>query len=364
MKKKSIPAKQIRPAEQTGSLFIYEFFNDPAVQRIFYAVVPFLLFFVIIFSVILFSDRQFCFRDCHLFYYPLFEQIQRELNQGNLPFWNPCDNLGEPLLAVPTSSVFYPLKLIFFLTIPFPASFGILYKIYILIHYPLAYWGIYRLARFWNRSIAGASLAAIAFTFSCLFFFQYSNLIYLIGGAWLPWAIYAGLRLIGDQNPVFSLAALRKTSILAIFLALMILGGDLQTPYIAGLMLVWFAFHFRRQNKDLSNHSITQTKQNSYSKQDILSGTTIKKTGKFKYFLFLVIRSDCCKNIFRLSLAGFLLVLLTLIVLWPGQKYSVQTEREILTAPISIWQIPRFLKNNSGDDKNLECNTTFSDQIS
>ena len=56
----------------------------------------FLLLFVMSFGTIAFGPNQFFLRDSGFFYYPLFEQIQQQWESGQLPLWDPYENLGQP----------------------------------------------------------------------------------------------------------------------------------------------------------------------------------------------------------------------------------------------------------------------------
>ena len=97
---------------------------------------------------------MFAYRDAGHFYYPLFQYVQEEWAAGRVPLWNPYENLGQPLAADATSSVFYPGKLIFAL----PIGFAWAYKLYILAHVLLAAWAAYRLARHFGASVAAAGI--------------------------------------------------------------------------------------------------------------------------------------------------------------------------------------------------------------
>src|SRR6516164_3358564 len=65
------------------------------------------------FAPVLFSDRQFAFRDAGDFYYPLCLRVQQEWEAGRLPLWEPEENGGVPLLGNPAAAVLYPGKLIY-----------------------------------------------------------------------------------------------------------------------------------------------------------------------------------------------------------------------------------------------------------
>lgn len=200
--------------------------------------VPLLLLapIVAIFAPVLFADRSFAFRDGAFFYHPLFQWITSEWGQGRVPLWNPLENCGLPVLADATSSIFYPGKLIFVLPLPF----AWLYKFYVIGHVVLAALSMYAFARRLQASQQAAVLAAIAYACGGNVLFQYCNIVFLIGAAWLPAA------LLGIEEIVRSRCR-SATVFLAFVLAMMILGGDPQMAYhallAAGLRLViaWFS---------------------------------------------------------------------------------------------------------------------------
>ncbi|MFM9116208.1 MAG: hypothetical protein ACKOU6_08620, partial [Planctomycetota bacterium] len=78
-------------------------------------------------------------------------------------------------------------------------------------------------------SRTAAYLAAITYVYGGPFLIQYSNVIYLVGAAWLPWACYAIERLQQSR-------AVKPIIHLAVILALMTLGGDPQMSYHVGLI--------------------------------------------------------------------------------------------------------------------------------
>ena len=275
---------------------------------------PALVLFVLIFREVLFQPRQFCFRDAGFFYYPIFQQIQDEWNAGRLPLWDPCDNLGQPLAANPTSSVFYPVKLIFFLTKLLPGSFDFCYKSYILIHFVIAFWGMVRLGRQWNLSAGSAAFAAAVYSFSPAVLFQYCNVIFLVGAAWLPWAVASGDSLIRNGS-------VRAVGSLALFLALMVTGGDPQAAYTAGLLLIglWF---LARQSGEVKSAEASD-------------GARFSWTHRLTQSRFL-----------RLAFAGALGGILSGIVTLPAGELEKLSDRAVKTGPDTIWEIPGFLAGN------------------
>lgn len=178
-----------------------------------------------LFRGLLFFGHGFAFRDTADFYDPLFRLVQDQWSAGHVPLWNPYDNLGLPLAASPTASIWYPGKLLFFLPIGFDSA----YRIYILAHVLLAAWSSYRLARHWRSSVWGAGLGSLAYAFGGSLLYQHANVVYLIGGAWMPLALLAAERwFAGRRSAILGLA---------VVLALMVLGGDPQAAYHTLLLI-------------------------------------------------------------------------------------------------------------------------------
>ena len=103
----------------------------------------------------------FAFRDAAHYYHPLFEYVRGEWLAGRPPLWNPYENIGVPLVAQATSSLFYPGKLLFAL----PLEYGRLYHLYVVLHVVLAAATSFGLARHLRASSLGAGLAAISYAF-------------------------------------------------------------------------------------------------------------------------------------------------------------------------------------------------------
>ncbi|MBR5627625.1 MAG: hypothetical protein IKW74_08425, partial [Thermoguttaceae bacterium] len=108
--------------------------------------------------------------------------------------------------------------------------------------------------RFWIFSPGAASISAIAFTFSGSILFQYSNPIFLVGAAWLPWAIAMGHSFIKQVR-------WGNFIVLVGILCMILLGGEPQTVYLTILLLFALlgvdSFYARRIIKKED-----QTKQN------------------------------------------------------------------------------------------------------
>ncbi len=185
--------------------------------------------FLACFFPALFQGRQFGFRDSAHFYYPLYQRVQQEWNAGRVPLWELEENAGMPLLGNPTAAVLYPLKVIYAVL---PYAWGA--RIYIVTHSALAFAAMLVLMRSWGTSWTGSGLSALAYAFGAPVLFQYCNIIYLVGAAWLPLGVHAVDRWVrcGRRWALVELA---------VVLAMQTLGGDPQSAYLLGLAGIGYA---------------------------------------------------------------------------------------------------------------------------
>jgi hypothetical protein len=172
---------------------------------------------------------QFGYRDAGHYYYPLYQRVQAEWSQGRWPLWEMEENAGMPLLGNPTAAVLYPGKLIYGL-LPYPWAA----RVYILAHSALAFLAMLVLMRGWAVGWAGSGMAALCYAFGMPVLFQYSNVVYLVGAAWLPLGFLAVDRWLRDRHR----AAVPG---LALVLAMQFLGGDPQSAYLLGFCAVAYA---------------------------------------------------------------------------------------------------------------------------
>ncbi|MDO5553358.1 MAG: hypothetical protein Q4G68_06315 [Planctomycetia bacterium] len=220
------------------------------------------LLMALLFHDVLWGGRAFAFRDESYFYNPLYEQIQNSLTRGELPLWDPSEHLGMPLLANPVAAVCYPLKVIFFL----PSVTGITYQScfvwYILLHVLLAVWGMTSVMGRWGRTPCASWLAGLSYAFGGCCVSQYCNVIYLVGAAWLPWAILAGDMILRRPRPALPepgtpwRSRVRGILGLAFVLAMMVLGGEPQIAYLTGLILLGLAFCYDRSRNGNADRTL------------------------------------------------------------------------------------------------------------
>lgn len=272
-----------------------------------------LLFALILFYPIWNEGKIFAERDIFSFYYPLFQRIQDYWREGQFPLWDPCENLGQPLFANITSSVLYPVKLIFFL----PLSYDQCFNLYIILHFLLCGMSMFALMNHWRISGTGSLLASLAFSYCGSVFMQYSNVIYLVGVSWFPLAILLGSNLILYRKS-------RTLVALALVLLMIVLGGDIQTAWFAGLLLCFLILIYWRSG--------------------LLPIRMEKDESKGKKLL----RSPFALLIYSALLAA----LIGGIQILPAMELSKYSERNWFFTPVSLWDTPKFLMNKNQEKRN------------
>ncbi len=196
------------------------------------------------------------YRDASHFYYPLFLYLHSCFQAGELPFWTPYLNLGFPLAANPTTALFYPPSWILALPIPVWLAFNL----YIIGHVTLAAGTMFFLVRRWGRSVSAGLIAAISYAFGGIVLFQYSNLPYLVSAAWLPLGVYGIERALRTRR-------LYYVCLSGMVLALMTLGGDVQTAYNLGILALLLALILALKSWRKANNTTTESKTISHTKK-------------------------------------------------------------------------------------------------
>ncbi|MDD3588356.1 MAG: hypothetical protein PHQ75_14340, partial [Thermoguttaceae bacterium] len=280
---------------------------------------------ILFFYPVLFKDRQFAFRDDVFFYIPIFEQIQEYYHQGEFPLWDPDTNLGQPLAANPATSIYYPVKLVFFLSWLTPLSFHSCYKIYTLFHVVWGMCGMYLMMRRFKCSRGASLISTIAYMFAGSVIILYCNIIFLIGAAWIPWIVLCGDRLLRSPG-------VGRFLIFTLTLALTVLGGDPQTAYCIGMALVAMALIYWRTG--LLDRPQTQAD----SLHLIQAGTptapnhvNMPARATFKVFL---------SRFGILLLSAIVAGLLAAVQIIPANELARHSDRTLCDMQYSIWDVP------------------------
>ncbi len=134
---------------------------------------------------VLFTPAMFFYRDVFNYSFPHAQFIHELCRSGQLPYWNPYLNFGEPVLANPNFLFFYPSTLFLILLPP-----ALAYTLHYVLHFAIAGAGTYLLARQWRQSRVAAFLAAFFFAFSgpVLSLGNFYN--HVAAAAWIPWALF------------------------------------------------------------------------------------------------------------------------------------------------------------------------------
>ena len=169
-------------------------------------------------------------------FYPWREYAFDLLRAGQLPLWNPYNGAGTPLFANYQSSLLYPLSWIgFVLPLAQTMSFTAV------LHLFIAGWGMWRFTGELKFSAVGSGVSALAFGMTAYLMARLGTYPMIQAAAWLPWMLWAALRVLEGGRP-------RSAGLLALFTALLLLAGHAQTAWysllLTGLFAVgWTIFH-------------------------------------------------------------------------------------------------------------------------
>ena len=272
--------------------------------------------FLGLFGPALLTGRTFAFRDAAHYYHPLFRWSYQEWGAGRIPLWNAQENTGLPVLADATSSVFYPGKLLFLL----PLDFVTKYHLYVIGHGLLAAWAAYRLARHWGKSAAAAMLAGQAYSLGGAVLFQYCNVVFLVGAAWLPLAVAAADRLLVERN-------LHRALITGAIWSVMILGGDPQAAYHAGLLAALLAgLRWREAKRRMRKARTAESVESEAASSPPASGAERRLWPAALW----------------LAAAALAAGVLAAVQILPSAEWSAGSDRALFESPRSIYELPEF----------------------
>jgi membrane protein YfhO len=175
--------------------------------------------------------EQLYYRDTLRCAYHFKQFIAQQLHAGHSPFWDPWTEAGTSVLVQITPGLLHPLTLLYLL-LPFELAF----KLNHLVAIPLAWAGLYLLARKTGASAWGAAAGACGYA-ACGYLPSVvsSNLHYALGAGMMPLTLHAFFRFAERPRPLRLLWA-------GYALALCFYGGEPQSMLLAGVIgAVWLA---------------------------------------------------------------------------------------------------------------------------
>jgi Bacterial membrane protein YfhO len=187
----------------------------------------------------LLGGEVFFARDMLLVYYPLRAYWAQRLLSGSFPDWYPYDGLGQPFVGMAISAVFHPLNLLY-LVLPLKAALNL----NVLLCFPAAFGGVYRLARRFGATVPPAVLGGLLFAFSGSLVSCTNNLLYLMAAATVPWALWSADRFL--ERPCWPRASLAGG-----LAALVLLAGDVQAFALTLCLFAVVAFCRRARVRTL-----------------------------------------------------------------------------------------------------------------
>ncbi len=171
----------------------------------------------VFFHRLLITDGIFSARDIQRVYYPLKQYWASRVSAGELPEWYPYDGMGQSYVGMVISGALHPFNVLYLLF-----SLETALTMSALLSFVAAFAGTFALARRFSASLAPALLAGVLFTFNGYLVGITNNLLYLMGAATVPWALWAIDRLL--ETP-----SLGRTGPAAALLTMILLTGDSQS---------------------------------------------------------------------------------------------------------------------------------------
>jgi hypothetical protein len=164
----------------------------------------------------LFSGKAFVARDILRVYYPLHAYWAERVRSGSFPDWYPFDGLGQPFVGMVISGAFHPLNLTYVVLPLAPAL-----TLNTLLCFPVAFSGVYVLARRFGASDSPAVMGALVFAFSGYLVSSTNNPLYLMAAGTVPWALWGADRFL--ERPCWP-----RASAAGGLAALVLFAGDVQ----------------------------------------------------------------------------------------------------------------------------------------
>ena len=161
--------------------------------------------------------------DAGIYFYPMWEFVRRCLLQGELPFWNPYVNGGQPLIGNPQMGVFYPTTL---LLLFMPTAYWL--SLVVALHLLWSGVGMHLWLRLLGCSPSASVWGACAWMGCTAVVARAQFPPFLMSIAWYPWVLW-GIERVWQQPTG------RNILWLALVSALCILAAHPQSAYLMGV---------------------------------------------------------------------------------------------------------------------------------
>jgi hypothetical protein len=178
---------------------------------------------VFLFHEAVLGGRVLFARDIGTWWVPQVESLVRCVFSGSWPVWHPWRGVGQPLLADPSTAVFYPPTWINLLAAPWVAQ-----TLLALFHFMWSGAGLYTLALRWGASPPAAFVGASLWIASPLLALDSTS--HFAGAAWMPWVFVAGEAAL--ERPSF-----RRSALWGVVMALQIAAGSADM-----VAMTWMAY--------------------------------------------------------------------------------------------------------------------------
>ncbi|MBA3872753.1 MAG: YfhO family protein [Anaerolineae bacterium] len=170
-------------------------------------------------------------------FYPWREYAFDVLRNGHLPFWNPYNGAGAPLLANYQSALLYPFNW-FGLILPLAWSMSVT----AVLHLFIAGWGMWMFTGELGLTELGRGISALSFAMTGYLVARLGTYPTIFAATWIPWLMWAALKILTN-------ARRRDVGWFAVFTALQLLAGHAQTTWysmlLLGLFSAWWAITHR-----------------------------------------------------------------------------------------------------------------------
>jgi hypothetical protein len=219
-------------------------------DHIYVAILPIIICLIILFGYQIFSGQVLFWGAPSLQFIPWWQRALLNLQQGQIPLWNPDVGMGAPLIANYQLAFFYPLNWFYLFAGFFAGSQGIAWvaNFVITLHLFLAAVGMLKLSQELGLSRFAQIISALAFAFSGYLVARAWFLSINATIAWLPWIMLFSYKIIvqGKRSGSLDLTYFRRSSAFWLFvfcLGLQLLAGHAQSTFFTLVLLVfWILF--------------------------------------------------------------------------------------------------------------------------